>query len=189
MNGNNFMPTQPDEEWFDVVDEEDQVIGRETRAFVHRQGLRHRAVHLWIFHPNGRCLLQKRSMKKDRFPGCWTSAVSGHVNSGETYPEALEREIREEAGLCETLKTQLIATVRACDQTENEFIWLHAALHPGPFSPPQDEVEELRWFSVQEMHRLAQDPHGRWTPSLIYLWRNHGYAAIARLFNSKPARK
>ena len=34
------------EEIFDVVNERDEVIGRNTRAEVHRLGLQHRAVHV-----------------------------------------------------------------------------------------------------------------------------------------------
>jgi isopentenyldiphosphate isomerase len=41
------------EEYFDVVNERDEVIGRERRAEVHRRGLRHRAVHVLVFNARG----------------------------------------------------------------------------------------------------------------------------------------
>ena len=57
------------EEIFDVVNEHDEVIGRERRSEVHRLGLMHRAVHVLVFNSRGEVFLQKRSMKKDRQPG------------------------------------------------------------------------------------------------------------------------
>ena len=63
------------EEMFDVVDSTDKVIGRASREEIHRKGLLHRSTHLLVFDGSGRVLLQKRSMRKDRFPGRWDSSV------------------------------------------------------------------------------------------------------------------
>ena len=57
------------EEIFDVVDADDRVIDQQPRSEVHRLGLRHRAIHLLVFNAAGELFLQKRSMKKDCFPG------------------------------------------------------------------------------------------------------------------------
>src|SRR6478672_13109465 len=87
------------EEVFDVVDEQDQVIGRERRSEVHRLNLRHRAVHVLVFNSQGEVFLQKRSMSKDTFPGAWDSSASGHLDCGEDYDACAIRELREEIGL------------------------------------------------------------------------------------------
>src|SRR5512137_895073 len=87
------------EEIFDVVNERDEVVGRNTRAEVHRLGLMHRAVHILVFNRRGEIFLQKRSMLKDRQPGLWDSSASGHVDSGEDYDACAVRELREEIGL------------------------------------------------------------------------------------------
>ena len=42
------MATQS-EEWFDVVNARDEVVGRATRREVHARGLLHRAVHVLVF--------------------------------------------------------------------------------------------------------------------------------------------
>src|SRR6185436_20849387 len=75
--------SQKPEEWFDVVNERDEVIGRELRRNVHARGLWHRAVHVLVFDRAGRVFLQKRSMLKDLSPGLWDSSCSGHLDSGE----------------------------------------------------------------------------------------------------------
>jgi isopentenyldiphosphate isomerase len=70
------------EEIFDIVNERDEVIGRLPRSQVHREGRKHRAVHVLVFNARGEIFLQKRSMAKDTFPArgirrppaTWTAA-------------------------------------------------------------------------------------------------------------------
>src|SRR2546430_17198688 len=87
------------EEIFDVVDERDEIVGRQTRSEVHRLGLKHRAVHVLVFNSRGQVFLQKRSLQKDRQPGLWDSSASGHLDCGEDYDACAVRETREEIGL------------------------------------------------------------------------------------------
>ena len=87
------------EEFFDVVDEDDKVVGKATRKECHSKGLLHRSVMFVIFDSKGRILVNKRSQTKDFFPGYWSLALGGHVGSGETYDEAVVREAFEETGL------------------------------------------------------------------------------------------
>ena len=68
------------EEWFPLVDEEGNVIGKATRIECHSGSkLLHPVIHLHIFNSAGDLLLQKRSMRKDIQPGKWDPAVGGHV--------------------------------------------------------------------------------------------------------------
>ncbi len=87
------------DEIFDIVDEEDRVIGQAARSVVHTKNLLHRAVSIFVLKPDGRLLLQLRSDSKDQYPGCYTSSASGHVDSGEDYDTAAVRELREELSL------------------------------------------------------------------------------------------
>lgn len=45
----------------------------------------------------GRIYVQRRSLQRQLFPGCW-DLVGGHVEAGEGLEEALAREVREETG-------------------------------------------------------------------------------------------
>ena len=71
-------------ELFDVVDENDQVLGQKERAHVHAECLLHRAVHVFVFNKSGDLYLQKRSM---RFYGI--STIPGfsqqHFNRSTTF--------------------------------------------------------------------------------------------------------
>jgi isopentenyl-diphosphate delta-isomerase type 1 len=90
---------QSPDEVFDVVDERDQVIGREHRREIHRRGLRHRAIHIFWLRGDGRLCLQRRSYAKDNCPGLLSASCAGHVDAGEEYLTAAVRELREELGV------------------------------------------------------------------------------------------
>jgi isopentenyl-diphosphate Delta-isomerase len=162
----------PPEEIFDIVDSNDRVIGLAPRSEIHAKGLLHRAVHLWIFHPDGRLLLQKRSLTKDREPGRWTSSVSGHVNSQEDYDTAMHREIPEEIGVpASTCKDfQKVKQFPASLETDKEFVWLYQAVHPGPFQPDPHEVASLDWFFPAQINQMLRDQPSTFSSCLRLLW-------------------
>jgi len=169
------------EDIFDLVNERDEVIGHAPRSEVHARGLLHRAVHIWIFNSKGECLFQMRSPRKDRFPNTWTSSVSGHVDHGETYLEAAQREIREEVGLKKAVALEEVAYVKACSQTEQEFVRLYMLRHDGPFFAQPDEVATLEWFTPTAiMERMKTSPV-EFSPSIVYLWNLHGVQAMKLL--------
>ncbi len=86
-------------EYLDVVDESDQVISQAAYTDIYRKLLTHRIVHILIFNDKGEMAIQKRSKYKSFMPNAWSTAVGGHVRSGETYEQAALREFREELGL------------------------------------------------------------------------------------------
>jgi isopentenyldiphosphate isomerase len=91
--------TDPQDEIFDVIDEQDRVIGTATRAQVHADpSLIHRSVAILVYR-EGKVFMQRRSPTKDRYPNYWVVSATGHVNSGESFDEAAVRELREELGL------------------------------------------------------------------------------------------
>ena len=62
------MHLSPAEDMFDVVDASDRVIRQERRSVVHKEGLMHRAIHVFVFNAAGQIYLQRRSMTKDSAP-------------------------------------------------------------------------------------------------------------------------
>ena len=75
------------EEVFELVDEEDRVVGRERRSVVHTAGLLHRAVYCWLFDGRGRLLVQRRSPGKAIGPGQWDLSCAEHLQPGEGWRE------------------------------------------------------------------------------------------------------
>lgn len=137
------------DEIFDVVDEQDQVIGQAPRKEVHRRDLRHRAVHVLIFNPRGEVFLQQRSLLKDNWPGVWDSSSSGHLDSGEDYDACCLREIREELGVLFTQVPERLFKLEASQETGWEFCWVYRGLHEGPFELQASEVRGGAWFTPE----------------------------------------
>ncbi len=137
-------------ELFDVVDEEDQVTGQQTRDAVHQQDLLHRAVHIFVFNKRKELFLQKRSRLKDRHPGVWDSSAAGHLNAGEGYRETAIRELEEELGVVSE-ELQEIASIKACAGTGWEHVKLYLARHDGAVRFPCSEVEAGQWFCLEEV--------------------------------------
>lgn len=147
------------EEIFDIVDDRDRVIGKQTRQEVHRRSVKHRAVHVLVVNERGEVYLQKRSFKKDTFPGAWDSSSSGHVNSGETYDACAVRETREEIGLFLKRTPKRLLKIDACAQTGQEFVWVYRSEFDGPFRLNPDEVECGAFFKPDHINRwMAERP-------------------------------
>ena len=157
-------------EVFDVVDDRDEVIGRNTRSEVHRLGLRHRAVHIFLTNAQGEVFLQKRSSTKDTWPGAWDSSASGHLDAGEGYDEAAVRELREELGWELADPMTPILKMDACEATGQEFVWVYRGEAEGPFTLHPEEIELGRWFSVHEIERLIEDPREMNSASFRTIW-------------------
>jgi isopentenyl-diphosphate Delta-isomerase len=73
--------------------------GSALRREAHKKGLWHKTVHVWIVNPHREILLQKRSARKESFPGQWDISAAGHVEMGSTPLAAAVREIKEELGI------------------------------------------------------------------------------------------
>ncbi|MEP6822650.1 MAG: 16S rRNA (adenine(1518)-N(6)/adenine(1519)-N(6))-dimethyltransferase RsmA, partial [Chthoniobacterales bacterium] len=102
-----MIDAAPAGEPFAVVDAADRVIGAAPRSTVHGNNLLHRAVHILLFNDAGEVFLQKRSLLKDRHPGVWDSSAAGHVDAGEEYDDAAERDLKEELGVQSRLERVL----------------------------------------------------------------------------------
>lgn len=84
---------------FDIVNEDGSSAGYQAgREDVHKKGLWHKTVHVWVMNSQGNLLLQKRAMTKETFPGCWDISCAGHIDAGETPSRAAIRELEEELG-------------------------------------------------------------------------------------------
>lgn len=154
---------------YDVVDFQDEVIGQATRERIHAEGLRHRAVHVLVRDEKGQVWLQRRSRYKRQHPLCWDSTCSGHVDAGESYLMAAEREFEEELGV-KARGLRAIFKLDACEETGWEFVWVYEVrwLGGGDFKPNEEEIEALGVFSFDEVEGLMK--REAVAPAFRYLW-------------------
>jgi isopentenyl-diphosphate delta-isomerase len=154
------------------------VEGRLTpveKLAVHRQGLRHKAVSVFVMNGD-RVLLQQRAMGKYHTPGLWANTCCTHPLWGEEDAACALRRLRDELGIT-GLDVQAAGTVeyRAAvggGMVEHEVVALFRA-KAGPELPlalNPAEVQAARWVGVQELSaEIAATPEA-FTPWLrIYL--------------------
>jgi 8-oxo-dGTP diphosphatase len=120
----------------------------------------------------GQYLLLRRSNQKDYGRGVW-ECVTGRVDQGEGFEDALHREVLEELGVTVQVEYILGTThfYRGAPSPENELVGVvylcsvedHGAILIGP------EHSEYRWLAAKEAIELlsASDPSTRWTRRVI----------------------
>jgi 16S rRNA (adenine1518-N6/adenine1519-N6)-dimethyltransferase len=171
----NHVRSQPENETvsgaseqFQVVDENDRIIGAAPRSAVHGNNLRHRAVHVFLFNRLGELFLQKRSRWKDRHPLLWDSSAAGHVDAGEDYDQTAARELNEELGV----EAQLTRVVKlpCSERTGWEFIWLYRGEHDGPFTLASVEIEHGEFFPTDLVDRWVKARPKEFAPGFLDCW-------------------
>ena len=158
-------------EMFDCVDENDCVLGQESREEVHRKGIYHRAVHIFARSDSGKWILQRRSAEKDTEPLLWTTTCSGHVDAGESYEDAAIREFQEEVGV-EVNHLELLELLRLspCLETGNDFVRVYVNKNIVSPVPNLAEILELEDFSISEINRLVESDKRRFCKSFVHLF-------------------
>jgi isopentenyl-diphosphate delta-isomerase type 1 len=155
---------EPEDEILEVVDAQGRVLGRATRGECHSdKSLLHRAVHVFVLDRQGRIFLQKRSMLKRIQPGRWDASVGGHVDPGETPEQAAVREMDEELGVS-GVELELLHEYVWRSPVESELVRTFRCSCEGPFRLKADEIDEGRFFSLDELRALVGT--GQLTPNL-----------------------
>lgn len=117
---------------------------------------------------NGRYLLLQRASSKDVGAGSW-ECVTGRVDQGEGFEEALYREVREEIGVKPKIEFILGTThfYRGPASPETELLGIaYACTIPSP-SNIQLSVEHdaHHWFTAAELVDFLPDNH--WLPPVV----------------------
>jgi isopentenyldiphosphate isomerase len=161
-------------EILDIVDLEDKVIGKASRDDIYKNLHTHRIVHVLLFDKKGRMALQLRSKKVSFCPNHWSTAVGGHVQTGETYETAAMREFEEELGT----KTKIEFLFRDFfinpNNQSKKFLETFKAIYEGPFNPNLDDIEKVQFFSIKEIQEMINKGE-KFHPELLFLLKkNYG---------------
>lgn len=129
--------------------------------------LLHPVVNMHIIDRNARLYLQRRSKRKNSYPGRWDSSVGGHVSYGETLGEALFREAAEELSFHD-FNPVFLGTFVYEDQREKELVALYATITSESPKPDGNEVSEARWWTMEEIENA---PETGFTPGFLFEYR------------------
>jgi isopentenyl-diphosphate delta-isomerase type 1 len=162
------MTLSTKDEYLEVVDETDRIIGLSSRYDIHHKGLRHRSVHVFIFNSRGELYLQFRSPHKDQYPEHWDSSAAGHNDPGESPEETAQRELMEELGLPVPLTRVLCHP--ACPETGWEFVTLFQGRTDQPIRLNLEEATKGSFFSPEELTQLLNNPSQKVAPGFRLLY-------------------
>ena len=167
------------DELFDVIDENDQVIGQEMRSAVHQHGLWHRGVHVLLFTHDGKLLVQQRSKTKSQSPLTFDCSVSEHVQAGENYHNAAIRGLLEELDVKDIEIQPLIKFKMNYGPDDNEV----SMIYSGTVDPKQvhfdpEEIERVDTYTIEELQTLLEQK-----PELFSYW----FEQIFLWYTQKPS--
>lgn len=157
-------------EYFPLVTEEGEVIGKATRTECHSGTfLLHPVVHLHVFNSAGELYLQKRAPDKDIQPGKWDTSVGGHVDYGEDIPAALKREVREELGITD-FEAKFIKRYAFRSNREAELVNCFYTVYDGEISPDPVEISEGKFWKIKDIdNQLGKNI---FTPNFEQEWKS-----------------
>ena len=167
------------EEFLEVYSPEGTKTGqKKSKSEIHRKGLFHSTVHVWIFTEDGNILIQKRSKKKELNPGVWDVSVAGHVKFNENIKKAAKRETLEETGININTKDLLkIGVYRSINihptAIDKEFFHtyiLKIDKNSINLDFKNNEVDDLKFISIEEMESLIKEENNK-----IFIGKNRKY--------------
>ncbi|NBR91116.1 MAG: isopentenyl-diphosphate Delta-isomerase [Rhodobacteraceae bacterium] len=152
---------------------------------VHRRGLRHKAISVFVLRADGTTLLQRRALGKYHTPGLWANTCCTHPYWDEPPEACATRRLREELGIT-GLKLRAVRDLEYRADVgdgliEHECVRMFVADAPVdlPMTLNPDEVCDARWIRFDALAiEIAQTPQ-RFTPWLQIYMRDHADVVVA----------
>ena len=146
--------------YIDVVNQQDEVIGKELKSKKPELGFISRVVAIFVKDSSGKIIVCKRGSHKKIDADKYDLSAFGNVDAGEGYKEAAQRELREETGLvCPVVMLEKF-------YQENEHNGKKFKIFCGVFLAHSDqdpnlnhEVVSFRRMTVAEIEKeMAENP-------------------------------
>ena len=117
----------------------------------------HLIIHVCVFHPDGRMLIQKRAHRKAAWPDLWDVSAGGSALAGEDSWQAAEREVLEEIGLKLNLRDVRPHLSINYERGFDDFYTVIQDVNPDQLVLQTEEVAEVRWATLEEVRRMERD--------------------------------
>jgi len=141
-------------ECLDIVNDNDEVVGKSSYNEMYEKKLTHRIVHVLVVNNKGQVYFQKRAETKSFLPGYYCTSAGGHVRSGESYEQAAGRELKEELGLSVPVKD--VASLEFESGGHKRFIRLFIASADSGFNFQDGEVAGGEFLNLAEAKKLIE---------------------------------
>ena len=153
--------THQQEEFLDLVDQNDCVIQTVPRSYVYQNNLcsQMRAVWLFLKNKEGQFWIPRRSMQVKTLPGHLDGSVVGHVQAGETYQEAMIREAQEEIRF--DLSQQSFKYLGKLTPQKDGIFCFSAVyeleIDAAPKNWNKDEIGDWYWMTAEQIIERCND--------------------------------
>lgn len=164
-------------EQLEVINENDEVIGLETREKIHKEGLLHREIHIWFITPKAEIIFQHRAKDKDTYPDKLDATVSGHVEPKMSYEETAVKECKEETGIDIDLeKLVFLKKMRkkSFDEvtglTNNTIRSQYAYLYDGSINNlriEEGKSQGFRAWKIDDLSHLSESDKNKFIPLIL----------------------
>lgn len=144
------------DEMMDVVNDNDEVVGKASKKEIYQRNLMHRIVQVLVFNSKGEIFLQKRANTVVYKPGYYTGSACGHVISGETYFQAAKRELEEELGIKAELKEEFKFVFDDIELKIRKMVVVFSCKCENVEIRPE-EVGGGRFFSAEEIKKMIKN--------------------------------
>ena len=156
-----------------VVDDNDQIIGQESKVNCHlNEGKLHRAFSVLLFDSNNKLLIQQRADEKITFPSIWANSCCSHplYQNGEQdgiegAKSAAIRKLTQELGIkmgkirLEDLNfiTKMHYKSRADEKwIEHEVDYIFVVKMDVQIDPNSNEIQRIKYVDKKELDNLFE---------------------------------
>jgi isopentenyldiphosphate isomerase len=149
-------------EQFDLIDEQDNIVGTTDKPTAHANRLPHRVAAVYVFNAKGELYVQIHKKSGGKFD----NSVGGHVTQGESYAAAAKREAQEELGITQPLT--YLSTLYSNEGSYRHMFGLFECVADERWEfIPNEEVEEIVPMRLEDIKKLMQTNPEKFTTGFI----------------------
>ena len=141
------------------------------------EGFYRLVVHVCIFHPDGRMLIQQRQPFKEGWSNLWDVTVGGSAVSGDSSRSAAERETLEELGLSIDLSEVRPTLTIHWEHGFDDYYVLTMPVDLQALRLQYEEVQKVRWATLEEILQMIGDgqfiPYEKSLIELLFFRKDH----------------